>query len=152
MPGNWLPLTHLRQVRRGACLPACVRMVLLALGDDAGEDQLSQVFGTEWYGTPASRIQRLTQRGYRVTYEQTTLEQLQHYLQQHSPVIVFLRTGGLPGWREDVAHAVVLVGLTSDIAIIHDPARDSGPDEIGLDALLLAWSEMDYYCATIVRA
>ena len=58
----------------------------------------------------------------------------------------------LPGWREDVAHAVVLVGLTSDIAIIHDPARDSGPDEIGLDALLLAWSEMDYYCATIVRA
>ena len=110
------------------------------------------MFGTEWYGTPASRIQRLTQRGYRVTYEQTTLEQLQHYLQQQSPVIVFLRTAGLPGWREDVAHAVVLVGLTSDIAIIHDPARDSGPDEIGLDALLLAWSEMDYYCATIVRA
>jgi hypothetical protein len=60
-----------------------------------------------------------------------------------------LRTGGLPGWREDVAHAVVLVGLTSESAIIYDPVRDSGPDEIGLDALLLAWSEMDYYCAAV---
>ena len=127
-------------------------MVLLALGDDASEDQLAQLLDTEWYGTPASRIQRLAQRGYRVTYEQTTLEQLQHYLQQESPVIVFLRTGGLPGWREDVAHAVVLVGLTSDIAFVHDPARDTGPDEIGLDAFLLAWSEMDYYCAAIMRA
>ena len=126
-------------------------MVLLALGDDASEDQLAQLFDTEWYGTPASRIWRLTQRGYRVTYEQTTLEQLQRYLHQQSPVIIFLRTGSLPGWREDVAHAVILVGLTSEMAIIHDPVRDIGPDEIGLDALLLAWSEMDYYCATITR-
>lgn len=126
-------------------------MVLLALGDDASEDQLVQQFDTEWYGTPASRIRRLTQRGYRVTYEQTTLEQLQRYLHQQSPVIIFLRTGSLPGWREDVAHAVILVGLTSEMAIIHDPVRDIGPDEIGLDALLLAWSEMDYYCATITR-
>src|SRR5512136_1912230 len=132
MPDNWLPLTHVKQSRPGACLPACARMALLALGDDIGEDQLAQLFDTEWYGTPASRIQRLTLRGYRVTYEQTTLEQLQHYLQQQTPVIVFLRTGGLPGWREDVAHAVVLVGLTPDIAIIHDPARGTGPDEIGL--------------------
>jgi len=126
-------------------------MVLLALGDDASEDQLAQLFNTEWYGTPASRIRRLTQRGYRVTYEQTTLEQLQRYLHQQSPVIIFLRTGSLPGWREDVAHAVILVGLTSEMAIIHAPARDIGPDEIGLEALLLAWSEMGFYCATITR-
>ena len=151
MPGNWLPLTHLKQLRHGACLLACARMVLLALGDDASEDQLAQLFDTEWYGTPASRIRRLTQRGYRVTYEQTTLEQLQRYLHQQSPVIIFLRTGSLPGWREDVAHAVILVGLTSEMAIIHAPARDIGPDEIGLEALLLAWSEMGFYCATITR-
>jgi ABC-type bacteriocin/lantibiotic exporter with double-glycine peptidase domain len=127
-------------------------MVLLALGDDASEDQLVQLLAIEWYGTPASRIQRLAQRGYRVTYEQTTLEQLQDYVQQQSPVLVFLRTGGLLGWREDVAHAVVLVGLTADVAFVHDPAHDTGPDEISLDAFLLAWSEMDYYCAAIVRA
>ncbi len=152
MPDNWLPLTHVKQWQRGACLPACARMVLLALGDDASENQLAQLFDTEWYGTPASRIQRLTQRGYRVTYEQTTLEQLHHYLSQHNPVIVFLRTGGLPGWQEDVAHAVVLVGLTPDTVIIHDPVRDTGPDAVNLDAFLLAWSEMDYYCAAIARA
>lgn len=109
------------------------------------------MFDTEWYGTPASRIQRLTQRGYHVTYEQTTLEQLQYYLHQRTPPIVFLRTGGLPGWQEDVAHAVILVDLTSDLAFIHDPAHDTGPDEINLDAFLLAWSEMDYYCAAITR-
>ena len=126
-------------------------MVLLTLGDEASEDQLAQLFDTEWYGTPAGRIQRLTQRGYRVTYEQTTLEQLQHYLNQQIPIIVFLRTGGLPGWQEDVAHAGVLIGLTPDTAVFHDPARESGPDEISLDAFLLAWSEMDYYCATIMR-
>jgi ABC-type bacteriocin/lantibiotic exporter with double-glycine peptidase domain len=126
-------------------------MVLLALGDDASEDQLAQLFDTEWYGTPASRVRRLAQRGYRVTYEQTALEQLPHYLQQQTPVIIFLRTGGLPGWQEDVTHAVVLGGLTSATAVIHDPARDTGPDEISSDVLLLAWSEMDYYCAVITR-
>lgn len=127
-------------------------MILLALGDNASEDQLAQLFDTEWYGTPASRIQRLTQRGYRTTYEQTTLEQLQHDLHQQTPAVIFLRTGDLPGWQEDVAHAVVLIGLTANTAIIHDPARDTGPDEINLEAFLLAWSEMDYYCATITRA
>jgi len=126
-------------------------MVLQALGDDAGEDQLAQLFGTEWYGTPAGRIQRLTQRGYHIRYEQTTLEQLQQYLERHLPVIVFLRTGSLPSWQEDVSHAVVLVGLTADTAIFHDPVRDAGPDVISLDAFLLAWSELDYYCATITR-
>lgn len=152
MPDNWLPLTHVKQSRRGTCLSACARMVLLALGDDVSEDQLARLFDTEWYGTPASRIQRLTQRGYLTIYEQTTLEQLQHDLLQHIPVIIFLRTGDLPGWQEDVAHAVVLVGLTANTAIIHDPVREAGPDEVNLDAFLLGWSEMDYYCATIARA
>jgi len=151
MPGNWLPLTHIKQVRHGACLPACVRMVLLALGDDASEDQLAQLFDTEWYGTPASRVQRLAQHGYHVRYEQTTFEQLQQYLVHQFPVIVFLRTGCLPGWQEDVSHAVVLVGLMADTAILHDPVRDAGPDAINLDAFLLAWSELDYYCATVTR-
>jgi hypothetical protein len=64
MPGNWLPLTHVKQLRHGACLPACVRMVLLPWGDDVSEDQLAQLFGTEWYGTPANRLEYvLTQTG-----------------------------------------------------------------------------------------
>lgn len=152
MPDNWLPLTHVKQSRPGACLPACTRMILLSLGDDSSESQLAQLLETEWYGTPASRIQRLAQRGYHITYEQTTLEQLQHYLQAAIPVIVFLRTGNLPHWQDDVAHAVVLIGLTANTVGVHDPAHATGPDEIDRDAFLLAWSEMDYYCATIAPA
>ena len=71
---------------------------------------------------------------------------------RHIPVIIFLRTGALPGWTEDVAHAVVLTGLTVDLAYIHDPMSDTGPTPIDLNALLLAWSDMDYYCATIQTA
>jgi hypothetical protein len=44
---------------------------------------------------------------------------------------------------------VVLIGLTSDIAYIHDPARDAGPTAVEINAFLVAWSDMDHYCATI---
>lgn len=104
-----------------------------------------------WYGVPASRITRLSSWGYHVAYEQTTLAQLRNYLVQGVPCIIFLRTGTLPGWNQDVPHAVVLVGITSDIAHIHDPARDTGPDAIELNTFLLAWSDMDHYSATIQR-
>lgn len=107
--------------------------------------------GSYWYGTPASRVRRFSSLGYQVTYEQTTLDQLRVYLDRQVPCIVFLRTGGLPYWDEDVPHAVVLAGIESTTVYLHDPAMDSGPMLVDLEAFLLAWSEMAYYCATIER-
>jgi ABC-type bacteriocin/lantibiotic exporter with double-glycine peptidase domain len=126
-------------------------MVLAYLGDERGEAQLAQAMDAYWYGVPASRITRLTSWGYHVTYEQTTLAQLCDCLASGLPCIIFLRTGALPGWGQDVPHAVVLAGLTSDTAYIHDPARETGPTSVELPAFLLAWSDMDHYSATIQR-
>ena len=151
MPTALLPIPHHRQSQSGACLPACARMVLGYLGDDVTEAHLAQVMGSYWYGTPASRVRRLSSLGYQVTYEQTTLDQLRVYLDRQVPCIVFLRTGGLSYWDEDVPHAVVLAGIENTKVYLHDPAMDSGPTIVDLEAFLLAWSEMAYYCATIER-
>jgi hypothetical protein len=124
-------------------------MVLAYLGDERAETQLSHTLDAYWYGVPASRITRLASWGYRITYEQTALAQLRNYLDNEIPCIVFVRAGALPEWDQDVPHAVVLIGLTSDIAYIHDPARDAGPTAVEINAFLVAWSDMDHYCATI---
>ena len=124
-------------------------MVLGHLGDERVEDPISRALDAEWYGVPASRITRLSAWGCRVTYEQSTLEQLRQLIAQRVPVIIFLRTCTLPGWTEDVPHAVVLAGLTDDLAYLHDPAGVAGPTPVDLNAFLLAWSDMDHYCATI---
>jgi ABC-type bacteriocin/lantibiotic exporter with double-glycine peptidase domain len=126
-------------------------MVLGYLGDDVTEAHLAQVMGSYWYGTPARRVRRLSSLGYQVTYEQTNLDQLRVYLDRQVPCIVFVRTVGLPYWDEDVPHAVVLAGIENTAVYLHDPAMDSGPTIVDLEAFLLAWSEMAYYCATIER-
>ncbi|MBC8446677.1 MAG: peptidase C39 family protein [Chloroflexi bacterium] len=150
MPNDLLPIPHYRQSRPGACLPACVRMVLASLGDGIAEAHLvARVMGSYWFGTPASHVLRLSSLGYRVTYERTTLEQLRVYLARQVPCIVFLRTGGLPYWDEDVPHAVVVLGIEEAMVYFHDPALDAGPTAVDAAAFLLAWAEMDYYCATI---
>lgn len=124
-------------------------MAIAYLGDDFSQEELARVMGSYWYGTPASKILRLDSLGYAVNYEQTTLAQLQAYLDQGLPCIIFLRTGGLPYWAEDVAHAVVVVGLETSVVYLHDPTLDDGPTSVDQRAFLLAWSELDHYCAII---
>lgn len=126
-------------------------MVLAHLGEERTEAELSEIMGAEWYGVPASRVVRLKKWGYRVSYEQASLEQLHRDLAAGIPCIIFLRTGALPGWELDLSHAVVLVGITAEGAHIHDPDHDSGPTLVDINAFLSAWAEMDYYYATIQR-
>lgn len=54
-------------------------------------------------------------------------------------------------WQVEDAHAVVLVGLTSDTVYLNDPAFDAAPQTAPLDHFLLAWSELDYEYAVITR-
>ncbi len=91
----------------------------------------------------------LSALGYDVAYEQTTLEQLRAYLEQGMPCIIFLRTGALPYWTQDVAHAVVLVRLQGQTVYLHDPELATGPTSLDQSAFLLAWSDLDHYCATM---
>ncbi|MDY7079768.1 MAG: cysteine peptidase family C39 domain-containing protein [Chloroflexota bacterium] len=149
MPNVLLPIPHYKQSRPGACLPACVRMVLGGMDDEIAETHLARVMGSYWFGTPASHVLHLSSIGYRVTYERTTFAQLRVHIARQVPCIVFLRTGGLPYWDEDVPHAVVAVEIGETTVHLHDPALDTGPTTVDATAFLLAWAEMDYYCATI---
>lgn len=53
MPAASTPVPHYRQSSPGACLPACARMVLAALGDERTEAQLATVLGSYEFGTPS---------------------------------------------------------------------------------------------------
>ena len=150
MPNDWLPVPAYRQSRAGRCLPACVRMVLGYLGDWRDEDDLAGLLKSRTFGTRSSHVRLLETLGYTVTYGQTTLAQLREYLQNRIAPIVFLQTGALPYWHEDVYHAVVVIGITADQVHVLDPAFDS-PQSVPLDAFLLAWSDFDYAFAIVTR-
>ena len=152
MPSDWLPVPHYRQSREGLCLPACARMILAYLGQDVPEAQLAQILRTRPFGTSADNIRVLGQLGYTVLFEQGTEFDLRHWLGQGSPCIVFVKTEALPYWSTEHAHAVVLLGLSSDTAYVNDPAFDDAPQSIPLDHFLLAWSEFDYEYAVITRS
>jgi hypothetical protein len=75
-------------------------MVLAYLGQNVAEADLAQLLGTQWFGTPAPNLHRLTSLGYQVTYESTTLTTLQARLSAGKPCLVFVQTGDLPYWMK----------------------------------------------------
>jgi ABC-type bacteriocin/lantibiotic exporter with double-glycine peptidase domain len=101
-------------------------------------------------GTVASRVQRLTHRGFEVSYsDDGNLADLEAFIQQQIPPILFVRTNELSYWTIDTRHAVVLGGFTGDEAHVFDPGIDTGPTTISTDELLLAWLHSDYAYAAI---
>lgn len=104
---------------------------------------------TSELGTPSSRVQRLTQYGFEVVYQSGSLELLRNWLHRQSPPILFVRTGSLPYWPFDTPHALVCIGLTDDQAVILDPASRRGRELVPLEALMLAWSFLDYTYAIL---
>lgn len=149
MPSDWLQVPHYKQSQEGLCLPACVRMVLAHLGRDMDEARLAQALKTRPFGMPADNIRFLGKLGYTVLFERGTESDLRRWLGQGLPCIVFLKTEALPYWKTEHAHAVVLVGLSDDVAHVNDPAFDDAPQVIPLEHFLLAWSEFDYEYAVI---
>lgn len=152
MPNDWLPVPHYKQSQDGLCLPACARMILAYLGQDVSEAHLARLFKTRAFGASADHIRLLSQLGYTVLFERGTEFDLRRWLGQGSPCIVFVKTDALPYWNTEHAHALVLLGLSSDAAYVNDPAFDDAPQSIPLDHFLLAWSEFDYEYAVITRS
>jgi ABC-type bacteriocin/lantibiotic exporter with double-glycine peptidase domain len=105
--------------------------------------------GVTGVGAPASRIKRLEARGFEVVDRTGSLAELGSWLAQGTPCILFVRTGELPYWDVDTAHAVVLTGLTDERAFLLDPAVGEAPVEVSPDDLLLAWSYFDYTYAVL---
>jgi ABC-type bacteriocin/lantibiotic exporter with double-glycine peptidase domain len=127
-------------------------MVLHYWGHTTTEKALAQLFGGTAIGTPSSRVQRLTQWGYRVAYRTSTLPELEAWLEQGIPPIVFVRTEFLDYWTENTPHAVVLVGVDEDRVYLHDPAFAAASQTCSLDGFLAAWVEQDEVVAVIQPA
>jgi hypothetical protein len=81
MPASSTSVQHDRQSSPEACLPACVRMVLAAMGNERTEAQLGTFLGSYEFGTPASHVTRLVELGYQVQFGPSSLDELQSYLE-----------------------------------------------------------------------
>ena len=151
MPGISMLVPHCQQSSPGACLPACVRMVLSALGNECSEAQVATLLGSYEFGTPASRIERLNEWGYQVQYGRFSFEQLEDALAYGRFLIVFVRADVLPWADFGGFHALVLVRVTPDFVFVNDPVLDDGPSRLPTDYFLLAWEEFDCLAAVIYR-
>ena len=145
-----LNVPYLQQSKAGWCLPACVAMVAAYWQQPLTQADVARWLETRGVGTPASRIERLAQRGFKVVYRTGSLAELGAWLAQSVPCILFLRTGELPYWQVDTAHAVVLVGLEADLAYLLDPAVETVPVEVSPGDLMLAWSYFEYTYAALI--
>jgi ABC-type bacteriocin/lantibiotic exporter with double-glycine peptidase domain len=95
MPSVSLPVPHFEQSRDGACLPACVRMVLAYLGDDRSEAEIAALLGTKSYGTPISHVMRLRDWCHVADITALSRPELAILLDQSTPVIARVWTGFL---------------------------------------------------------
>ena len=149
MPKTWLNVPHRTQSKEAGCLPACAEMILASFGHLIDQEYLARLLGTSWLGTPSSNIKRLISLGYAVTYGEASLEEVATYLKQEIPAITFVRTGDLPHWQTDTAHAVVVVGIDQCQVYVNDPYIAEAPQSIPKPAFLLAWARQDYTFAAI---
>ena len=113
------------------------------------QHQVARVLGTQWFGTPASRVRRLAQFGVIIEYAETSLSGLATFLARGLPCLVFLYTGDLPYWSVDTPHAVLLVGLDDQAAYVNDPAFEEAPQRIPRPHFLLAWSRFEHTFAVV---
>ena len=149
---SWLDVPHLRQDEVGWCLPACVAMIAAYWQQPITQADIARWLDAQAIGIPASRIERLGQRGFKVIYRTGSLVELGAWLAQGVPCILFLRTGELSYWQIDTPHAAVLVGLEADDAYLLDPAVEATPIKVPSGDLLLAWSHFEYTYAVLQPA
>jgi ABC-type bacteriocin/lantibiotic exporter with double-glycine peptidase domain len=126
-------------------------MVLAYLENPVTESKISDLFEADEIGTPSSRIIRLEQWGFQVTYGSTDLTQLKAWLGQDIPPIVFVQAGFLDYWLKNTPHAVVVIGIEGNRVYLNDPAFETVPQIASLDGFLAAWIEMDEVAAIITR-
>lgn len=148
MQNDWLRVSHLQQQGESDCLPTCVEMVLRYQGISIKQRRLKRILRTKWFGTPFDNILFLTD--FMVTVEHFLLDDIQQALQSNLPVIAGIRTGDLSYWNgEDTDHAVVVLGIEPDVAIINDPILPTGERRVPIAHFELARIAFNDLCAVI---
>jgi hypothetical protein len=103
-------------------------MVLSGNDIDLSFAQIATALNAKPFGTPSYAVQRLHVLGLQVDYRPRTLADAMTDIQQHRPLICFVRTQFLDHWTKDVAHAVVLVDIEPEQRFwTHDPWLADGP-------------------------
>ena len=151
MPDILLPVPHQAQADEGECLAACAAMVLHYIGFSISYEDLLRRLRVQWYGAAASNLLSLESLGIEVLFQHGTLAELSKYLAEDSPVIVFVKTGDLPYWDQNLPHAMVVVGLGEVHVYVNDPAFTSAPIPIPRGDFELAWLERDEFYAVLKR-
>ena len=142
---------HYPQSSPGVCLPACVRMVLAAMGLEISEEEAARRLKSYRFGTPAGNVRHLENYGFSVSYASIDEASLSRALQLGRYPIVFVAAEFLPGSEFAGFHAMVLVQIVGRELVMMDPAQPRGHTQITRDDFLLAWEEFDCRAAIISR-
>jgi ABC-type bacteriocin/lantibiotic exporter with double-glycine peptidase domain len=150
VPKVLLSVPHLLQQSDGDCLAACAAMVLAHIGRAVDYADLLRLLKIKPHGAPAGNICLLASPNLNVVYSKTGVVGLEAMLRQGQPVIVFVRSGGLPHWAYSADHALVVVGYDQDHVFVNDPHFSESPIAVPRGDFELAWLERDYYYAAIM--
>ncbi len=146
-----LKLKHSPQEVESGCLAACVQMVLQHYGLHYSQTDLNRLFDLTPLGVPYSRLKRLSQYGVQVKILTGDLPDIVRMVTQGQPPILFVQTGQLSYWSDDIRHTIVVVGYDGDTIFLHDPAFADAPKRVKPAELMLAWDEFDNTYAVLVH-
>ena len=139
-----------RQETRYSCAPACLRMVLEALGIHLDEAQLRELSGCSPLGTNAFQlIEAARQLGFTASrkYTLASLEELESLVAEGFFPIVYVDMWPLRGGRSGQNHALVVIAVDPERVTVLDPLV--GENGMSREDFQVAWAEMRFLTIVI---
>lgn len=134
-----------KQETRYSCAPACMRMVLAALGHPMAEDLLRVLTDCSPVGTEAFQVvEAARQLGLSASrkYTLASLEELTTLLSEGHWPIVYVDLWPLHGGLSGQYHAMVVIALDPTAVTVLDPLH--GERQLPREDFQAAWSAMRY--------
>ena len=144
-----LSVSHRQQQSQADCLVVCAAMLLDGVGKPAPTRTIAAILGTMPFGTPFFHVANLRRLGVNAESRQGSPDSLQALVAGATPAIVWIQTGQLPYWRDNVDHAVVVVDMDETTVRLHDPDLPHGPTAVQRADFELAWLDADEWLAII---
>lgn len=148
-----LTVPYFPQQADGYCLPACAQMAFAHLDVSRSQAVLGRQLGIiKDSGVPYSHVVRLASPEFNIIFATGVLKDIEQWLVQGLPVIVFVQASELPYHRGKwFQHAVLIIGLDEQNIYILDPDTEIVPVKVPVLDFLLAWDAMDNHFAVLLR-